>query len=46
MELSPEQGKELLKKLKARFEKNMARHPGLNWADVQTRLEANPVKLW
>jgi hypothetical protein len=46
MELSPEQGKELLKTLKTRFERKMARHPGLSWADVQARLEANPVKLW
>ncbi len=32
--------------LKIRFEKNMDRHPGLTWADIQTKLEANPAKLW
>jgi hypothetical protein len=36
---------ELLKTLKARFEKNMNRHKGLDWAKVQARLEANPQKL-
>lgn len=36
----------LLKTLKARFEKNMNRHKGLEWAKVQARLEANPNKLW
>ena len=35
----------LLKTLKARFEKNMSRHKGLEWAKVQARLEANPRKL-
>ncbi|MBV6439047.1 MAG: DUF4256 domain-containing protein [Haliscomenobacteraceae bacterium CHB4] len=45
-ELSPEQRKELLGTLKARFEKNMNRHTGLEWAKVLTRLEANPEKLW
>jgi Protein of unknown function (DUF4256) len=45
-ELSPEQRKELLEVLKARFEKNMNRHKGLEWAKVQTKLEANPEKLW
>ncbi|ANY72567.1 hypothetical protein BBD41_08215 [Paenibacillus ihbetae] len=45
-ELSPEQREELLQTLKARFEKNMSRHPGLEWADVQAKLEANPEKLW
>src|SRR5580700_1584450 len=45
-ELSPEQRKELLGALKARFEKNMNRHEGLEWADAQARLEANPEKLW
>ena len=44
--LSPEQGEELLKALKARFEKNMNRHKGLEWAKVQAKLEANPEKLW
>src|SRR5499433_1525194 len=45
-ELSPEQGGELLKTLKARFEKNMNRHKGLEWAKVQAKLEANIEKLW
>lgn len=37
---------ELLKALKARFEKNMRRHKGLEWAKVQAKLEADPEKLW
>ena len=45
-ELSPEQRKKLLEALKARFEKNMNRHKGLEWADVQAKLGANPEKLW
>ena len=45
-ELSPKQREELLKALKARFEKNMNRHKGLEWAKVQARLEANAEKLW
>jgi hypothetical protein len=45
-DLSPEQGKELLAALKARFEKNMNRHNGLQWAQVQGKLEANAEKLW
>jgi hypothetical protein len=45
-ELSPQQREELLKTLKARFEKNMNRHTGLEWAKVQAKLEANPEKLW
>jgi len=44
--LSPEQRKELLRVLKARFEKNMNRHKGLEWAKVQAKLEANTEKLW
>jgi Protein of unknown function (DUF4256) len=44
--LSPEQRKELLGTVKARFEKNMNRHKGLEWAKVQTKLEANAGKLW
>ncbi len=44
--LSPEQREELLRGLKARFEKNGNRHKGLNWATAQARLEANPEKLW
>ena len=45
-ELSPGQREELLRALKARFEKNMARHKGLEWAKVQTKLEAHAEKLW
>src|SRR5215469_514361 len=45
-ELPPEQYEELLRALKTRFEKNMNRHKGLEWGKVQTRLEANPGKLW
>jgi hypothetical protein len=45
-ELSPEQRDGLLKALKARFEKNMNRHKGLEWAKVQAKLEANTEKLW
>ena len=45
-ELRPEKREALLKTLKARFEKNMNRHPGIEWASVQARLEASPAKLW
>jgi hypothetical protein len=45
-ELSPKEREELLKALKARFEKSMNRHEGLAWAKVQARLEANAEKLW
>src|SRR4029079_3372061 len=48
--LSSEQHKEFLKTLKARFEKNMNRHKGLDWAKVQAKLEAKASyrdeKLW
>jgi len=44
--LPPEQREEFLRALKARFEKNMNRHKGLEWAKVQAKLEANPEKLW
>lgn len=43
--LSPDQQEELLGALKARFEKNMNRHQGLEWASVQAKLAANPEKL-
>jgi hypothetical protein len=43
--LSPEQREELLRAVKARFEKNMSRHKGLEWAKVQVKLEANIEKL-
>ncbi len=45
-ELSPKQREELLGALKDRFEKNMGRHRGVDWAKVQARLEGNPEKLW
>jgi hypothetical protein len=45
-ELSPKQREELLRALKARFEKNMNGHKGLEWAKIQARLEANAEKLW
>ncbi|WP_264523891.1 DUF4256 domain-containing protein [Flavobacterium sp. N502536] len=44
--LSAEQSEELLKVLRIRFENNMNRHEGLDWDDVQKKLEANPGKLW
>jgi len=45
-ELSPKQREELLAALKTRFEKNLNRHKGIEWAKVRTRLEANADKLW
>ena len=45
-ELSSEQRDELLSGLKGRFEKNMNRHKGLSWADVQSKLEADSEKMW
>jgi hypothetical protein len=57
-ELSPEQPRNkhfvlqpgmqegLLETLKARFEKNMNRHKGLDWAKVQAKLESDKEKLW
>jgi hypothetical protein len=44
--LSPGQREGLLKELKARFEKNMSRHKGLEWAKIRARLEADAEKLW
>lgn len=44
--LSPEQREEILEILKARFEKNINRHKGLEWAEVQAKLETNTEKLW
>ena len=51
--LSQQQSEELLQTLKTRFEKNMSRHKGIEWAKVQAKLEAclsgrqaNPGKLW
>jgi hypothetical protein len=43
--LSPEQRDELYRTLQTRFEKNKERHQGLEWADVQVRLDAHPEKL-
>lgn len=45
-ELSQEQREELINTLHVRFEKNTSRHEGLDWANVQARLEANREKLW
>ncbi|MFZ1005809.1 MAG: DUF4256 domain-containing protein [Candidatus Sulfotelmatobacter sp.] len=45
-ELSAGERKELLTALKTRFEKNMNRHKGLAWAQVEAKLEANTEKLW
>ena len=45
-ELSTKHREELLNTLKARFEKNINRHKGLEWAKVQAKLEANTEKLW
>jgi hypothetical protein len=45
-QLSPQLSQELLKTLKTRFEKYMPRHAGVDWAQVQAKLEARPEKLW
>ena len=45
-DMKAKQREELLRALKARFEKNMNRHKGLEWAKVQAKLEANAEKLW
>ncbi|MEJ5996232.1 DUF4256 domain-containing protein [Pedobacter sp. Du54] len=45
-ELPLEQSTELLSILKARFEKNMNRHSGMEWSKIQVKLEANAEKLW
>ena len=44
--LSPQQSEELLKTLKARFEKNISRHQGLEWTKVSAKLKASDEKLW
>ncbi len=44
--LSSEKSKEILVILKSRFEKNMPRHQGVEWSEVQAKLEANTDKLW
>ena len=46
MELSSKQRGELIKTLKARFEKNLNRHNGLEWANIESKLESNTKKLW
>ena len=45
-ELSPALWSELLAALKARFEKNMNRHKGLEWTKVQAKLAADAESLW
>jgi len=45
-DLSPSQRKELISTLKERFEKNMNRHKGIDWAKVLSRLESDSGKLW
>jgi hypothetical protein len=45
-ELSEEQCEKLIEALKTRFENNMNRHKGLNWQEVQAKLEENSEKLW
>ncbi len=45
-ELKPKQQEELLKTLKTRFDKNMSRHKGIDWAKVAARLESDSRKLW
>src|SRR4051812_11061552 len=44
--LSPEKREDLFRELKARFERNMSRHKGLEWAKAQARLEGSSEKLW
>lgn len=45
-ELSLEQHEEQIKLLKARFEKNMDRHKGIEWSAVEEKIKKNPQKLW
>ena len=45
-ELSKQSREELLSALHARFEKHIERHQGLEWVEIQVRLEADPEKLW
>ena len=45
LELGPGQGEELNERLRLRFEKNMNRHKGLEWPEIQAKLEAQPEKL-
>jgi len=46
MSLAKKQREEVLKTLQARFEKNINRHKGVAWAEVQAKLEGNPEGLW
>lgn len=45
-QLSAKQSEEILKTLKARFEKNRNRHAGIDWEKLEAKLHANPEKLW
>ena len=45
-QLTPEQSKELIRTLEARFEQNMNRHKGLEWAKFRAKMEVNTEKLW
>jgi hypothetical protein len=45
-QLSPEQRNDLIRTLKTRFEKNMNRHKGVDWAKIQAKLDDTPEKLW
>jgi hypothetical protein len=44
--LSAQEREELILALRARFEKNMSRHKGIKWADVEAKLESHPAKMW
>ncbi len=44
--LNADQKTQLRSDLKIRFEKNMNRHPGMRWSDIESRLAASPDKLW
>lgn len=46
MELAQDEAQKLITTLKERFEKNSTRHPGMEWAPIQEKLEAKPGKLW
>ena len=46
MKLTAEQNAELLSILKSRFDKNSTRHAGIDWEEVQSRLQADETKLW
>ena len=45
LDVSPQQGIDLFKTLQARFQENAARHKGIEWSQVQAKLEAYPEKL-